>query len=66
MNDFELSEKILKLDISVKVCFMSAAGEPDHEAIREIHPSLNIGRFMQKPVTMEYLIKRIKAELGGA
>jgi DNA-binding response OmpR family regulator len=64
MNGFELFEKILKLDINVKVCFMSA-GEADHEAIREIHPSLNIGCFMQKPVTIGYLIKRIEAELGG-
>jgi hypothetical protein len=36
MNGFELSEKILKLDVNVKVCFMSA-GEVNHEAIREIH-----------------------------
>ena len=62
MNGFELSEKILKLDVNVKVCFMSA-GEVNHGAIREIHPSLNIGCFMQKPVTIDYLIKRVKAEL---
>ncbi|MBV9177942.1 MAG: response regulator [Nitrososphaeraceae archaeon] len=62
MNGFELYEKISKLDLNVKVCFMSA-GEVNHEAIREIHPSLNIGCFMQKPVTIEYLIKRVKAEL---
>ncbi|HEY6885211.1 MAG TPA: response regulator [Nitrososphaeraceae archaeon] len=62
MNGFELYEKILKLDLNVKVCFMSA-GEVNHEAIREIHPSLNIGCFMQKPVTIDYFIKRVKAEL---
>jgi DNA-binding response OmpR family regulator len=62
MNGFELSEKILKLDLNVKVCFMSA-GEVNHGAIREIHPSLNIGCFIQKPVTIDYLIKRVKAEL---
>jgi DNA-binding NtrC family response regulator len=62
MNGFELYEKISKLDLNVKVCFMSA-GEVNHEAIREIHPSLNIGCFMQKPVTIDYLIKRVKAEL---
>jgi two-component SAPR family response regulator len=47
MNGFELYEKISKLDLNVKVCSMSA-GEVNHEAIREIHPSLNIGCFMQK------------------
>jgi DNA-binding response OmpR family regulator len=62
MNGFELSERILKLDVNVKVCFMSA-GEVNHEAIREIHPSLNIGCFIQKPVTIDYLVKRVKAEL---
>ena len=62
MNGFELYEKIVKLDLNVKVCFMSA-GEVNHEAIREIHPSLNIGCFIQKPVTIDYLIKRVKAEL---
>jgi hypothetical protein len=32
-------------------------------AIREIHPSLNIGCFIQKPVRVEYLVKRVTAEL---
>ena len=62
MNGFELYEKISKLDINAKVCFMSA-GEVNHEAVREIHPSLNIGCFIQKPVTIDYLVKRVKAEL---
>jgi DNA-binding response OmpR family regulator len=62
MNGFELYEKISKIDLNVKVCFMSA-GEVNHDAIREIHPSLNIGCFIQKPVTIDYLIKRVKAEL---
>jgi two-component SAPR family response regulator len=56
MNGFELSERILKLDVNVKVCFRSA-GEVNHEAIRKIHPSLNIGCFIQKPVTIDYLIE---------
>ena len=62
MNGFELYEKISKIDLNAKVCFMSA-GEVNHEAIREIHPSLNIGCFIQKPVSIDYLIKRVKAEL---
>jgi DNA-binding response OmpR family regulator len=62
MNGFESYEKISKLDINVKVCFMSA-GEVNHQAVREIHPSLNIGCFIQKPVTIDYLVKRVKAEL---
>ena len=54
--------RTLKVDVDVKVCFMSA-GEVNHQALREIHPSLDIGCFIQKPVTIDYLIKRVKAEL---
>ncbi len=62
MNGFELSTEILKVDINVKICFMSA-GEVNHEAVREIYPTISIGCFIKKPVTIGYLLKRIKAEL---
>jgi CheY-like chemotaxis protein len=62
MNGFELSEKILAIDINVKVCYMSSA-EINREALREIYPSLSLGCFMRKPVTIDYLVKRIKSEL---
>jgi CheY-like chemotaxis protein len=62
MNGFELSEKILAIDINVKVCFMSSA-EINLEALREIYPSLSLGCFIRKPVTIDYLIKRITSEL---
>ena len=62
MNGFELCTEILKVDVNVKICFMSA-GEVNHEAVREIYPTISIGCFIKKPVTINYLIKRIKAEL---
>jgi CheY-like chemotaxis protein len=62
MNGFELSESILAIDINVKVCFMSSA-EINLEALREIYPSLSVGCFIRKPVTIDYLIKRIRSEL---
>jgi DNA-binding response OmpR family regulator len=62
MNGFELCEKILKIDINVKVCFVSAGGV-NREAIREIYPAISFGCFIKKPVTIDYLIKRIMAEL---
>ena len=62
MNGFELAEKILELDINVRVVFMSA-GEVNHEAIRELYPNRVIGFFIQKPVTMDYLYKKLLAEL---
>ena len=39
-----------------------SAGEVNHEAIREIQPAINI-RCFKKPVTIDYLIKRVKADL---
>ena len=62
MNGFKLSEKILAIDINVKVCYMSSA-EINREALREIYPSLSLGCFIRKPVTIDYLIERIISEL---
>jgi DNA-binding response OmpR family regulator len=62
MNGFQLCEKILHLDINVRVCFMSN-GEINREALREIYPAISLGCFIRKPVTIDYLVKRIKSEL---
>jgi len=62
MNGFELSEKMLAIDINVRVCFMSSA-EINPEALREIYPSLSLGCFIRKPVDMDYLVKQIRSEL---
>ena len=62
MNGFRLCEKILAIDINVRICFMSS-GEINLKALREIYPSLTIGCFMRKPMTIDYLINRIMSEL---
>jgi len=62
MNGFELCEKILAIDINVRVCFMSSI-EINREGLREIHPSLGIGCFIRKPLTIDYLLTRIRSEL---
>ena len=62
MNGFELCEKILVIDINVRICFMSAV-EINLEGLREIYPSLGLGCFIRKPVTIDYLVKRIMSEL---
>jgi CheY-like chemotaxis protein len=63
MNGFELCEKILLLDINVRVCFMSAA-EINQQAIRELYPIRTIGGcFIKKPVEIDHLIRQLKAEL---
>jgi CheY-like chemotaxis protein len=62
MNGFELCEKILVIDINVRICFMSSI-EINREGLREIYPSLGLGCFIRKPVTTDYLLKRIRSEL---
>jgi CheY-like chemotaxis protein len=62
MNGFQLCENILAIDMNVKICFMSS-GEINRKALREIYPSLTVGCFMRKPMTMDYLLERIRSEL---
>ena len=62
MDGFHLSERILEIDINVKICFMSA-GEINRDALREIHQSISLGCFIRKPVTIDHLIDRIMKEL---
>jgi DNA-binding response OmpR family regulator len=62
LNGFELCERILELDINIKVCFVSAV-EINDKALREVYPKISIGCFIQKPVTIDYLVKRVNAEL---
>jgi FixJ family two-component response regulator len=62
MNGFELSQKILELDVNIRVCFMSAA-EVNIQALREVYPKIGFGCFIKKPVTIEYLVKGLLAEL---
>jgi CheY-like chemotaxis protein len=62
MNGFELCQKILELDADIRVCFMSAA-EVNIEALREVYPKVSFGCFIRKPVTIDYLVKRLLAEL---
>jgi hypothetical protein len=50
------------MDINVRICFMSS-GEINREALREIYPSLTVGCFIRKPVTIDYIVKRIMSEL---
>jgi CheY-like chemotaxis protein len=62
MNGFQFSQKVLELEVNVKVCFITA-GEVNIEALREIHPKINLGCFIKKPVSIDYLVKRLSAEL---
>ena len=62
MNGFQFSQMVLELDVNVRVCFITA-GEINIEALREVYPKINLGCFIHKPVSIDYLIKRLSAEL---
>ena len=63
VNGYELVEKIIKLDLNIKVCFMTS-GEINYEAITEIrHPTKSFGCFIKKPASNDYLLKRVIKEL---
>ena len=62
MDGIELSCKILELDANVKICLVTA-GESNIEVLRELYPTRSIGCFIKKPVTIDQLVRRVKAEL---
>jgi hypothetical protein len=62
IDGFLSSEGILGIDINVKICFISSR-DINRDALREIHPSVSLGCFIRKPITIDYLIERIIAEL---
>ena len=63
MNGFELHYKIQKIDDKVKVCYISAY-ELDYIRLRETFPSLRTECLIKKPVDIDDLVKRVKAELA--
>jgi two-component SAPR family response regulator len=62
MNGIDLSRQLLELDSNIKICFVTA-GEANIEVLRELYPTRGIGCYIRKPVTIDQLVKRVKAEL---
>ena len=62
INGIDLSRQILKLDSNIKICFITA-GEANIEVLRELYPTRDIGCFIKKPVTIDQLVRRVRAEL---
>ena len=73
MNGFDLYLEIMKIDEKVKVCFITAF---DVELKQKLESSLNEASplqygqknpicFIQKPIEIDELIKRIKEELAS-
>jgi DNA-binding response OmpR family regulator len=77
MNGFELHREIRKIDEKVKVCFITAFEIYYDELKKKFQNSLNTSSrqqhrqeedvkcFIQKPIDIDELIKRIKQELNS-
>jgi DNA-binding response OmpR family regulator len=64
MNGFELYKEIRKLDGNVKICFMTAF-DLETEKLKEVLHTSDSEKpvVIRKPITIDDLIARIKAEL---
>ena len=62
INGFELHKKLSNKDKNVKVCYMTAY-ELYYDALKKDYPSLDVGCFIQKPTSIDELVKHVSAEL---
>ena len=62
MNGLELSQKIVEIDPNIRVCCMSAA-DVNIDGLREVYPRVSFGCFIKKPVSIEFLVKKLLAEI---
>jgi CheY-like chemotaxis protein len=63
MTGFELYDEINKMDPRVRVMFITAF-EVYYDALKKIYPDLVPTSFIQKPISNDDLIGRIKRELA--
>ena len=65
IDSFKLYEKMKKIDSKLKVCFIGIYKDKKAlHTLKEQFPSLEIDCYMQKPVKIQGLIKRINSQLG--
>ena len=62
MSGFQLCEKIIGLDVNIRVCFISALAV-NIQPLRKVYRDVGFGCFIEKPVSIKYLIERLAAEL---
>jgi two-component SAPR family response regulator len=62
LNGFELYKQIKKRDDKIKVCFMTAF-EVYYEEFKKVFPSMDVKRFITKPVKISDLVGVIMDEV---
>ena len=62
IDGFELCKKLREKDKNVKVCFITAY-EIYYNTLKKDYPTLDIGCFIQKPVSIPDLVEHVCSEL---
>jgi len=62
MNGFELYKKMREKVTDVRVCFITSY-KSYYDALKKDYPTLDIGCFIQKPISIPVLVERICKEL---
>jgi DNA-binding response OmpR family regulator len=62
MYGYELYDEMKKLDSKLKICFMTATYS-NYEELRAAFPTIEIECYIQKPVQIKDLVRRVNAEL---
>lgn len=63
MNGFELVQEMNKIDKNLKVCFITSF-KAYYDSLIEEYPNMDHKCFIQKPISIEDLLKHIEKELS--
>jgi DNA-binding response OmpR family regulator len=63
MDGFMLYKRLEEIDSIVKVCFVTSY-ETYYNSLKKEYPSLDIGCFIHKPISMADLVEAVCIELG--
>ena len=63
MNGFELVQEIKQIDKDLKVCFITSF-KAYYDSLLEEYPNMDHRCFIQKPISIEYLLKHIEDVLS--
>lgn len=63
MNGFELVQELNRIDKTLKVCFITSF-KAYYDSLIEEYPNMDHKCFIQKPISIEDLLKHIEKELS--
>ena len=63
MSGYELYKEIRKIDVKIKVIFLTAS--ESFEDFQKVFPTFNMNYYVLKPVEINELIKKLNSIIGG-